>query len=68
MATWTITNDGTDVVLTYKDGATTTHCGSGPVALVADVLAWAADQAAVYDCISTPQGVFFRSPMPAGNN
>lgn len=68
MPTWTIENDGTTIALTYKDGQVTKTCGSGPVALEADVEGFVFDQAAPGDRIRTRRGVFFRQQTPFGSN
>jgi hypothetical protein len=68
MATWNIQNDGTTVVLTYDDGQEMKHCGSSPLALLADVEGWAMEHAAPGDRITTQRGVFVRQPTPTGSN
>ncbi len=69
MATWTIESDGKNIGLTYTDREGTKSCGTGPVALEGDLLAWVADQARPWcDAISTKRGAYFRQHTPYGMN
>jgi hypothetical protein len=65
MAIWKVATQDGNVKLTYVSDGTAKECGSGPMTLEHDLVAWVADSAAPWDLIAIEgRGTFVRVSAP----
>jgi len=69
VAIWCVTEQGDSVALTYSTSALPGRlvwqpCGEAPAALAHDLEGWVGQQAAPWDVIRSPRGVFVKQLDP----
>ena len=60
MAIWHVEQQGSEIVLTYQEGAVRKPCGRGEVELEPDLIGWVIEQSSPWDRVQTPAGSFVR--------